>query len=175
MSQTTTTLAHIYNPANQTEQELINNFVVRQKEFQHLFKEIKTAPMQYAEQDYIIQGPRGSGKTTLLLRLYYAIKRDEELHKRLIPVMFSEEQYFIRTLDRLWEAVLEEVEEPHLAKVAEPSQIYLDAEDHIFQILTNILQQQQKKVILLIDNIGDLLDKKLSDLEHCYKYKKTSP
>lgn len=159
MSQKKTTVAHIYNPANQSEQELIANFVVRQREFQTLLKAVKTAPMQFPEQDYIIQGPRGSGKTTLLLRLYYEIKNDGELNKRLIPVIFSEEQYFIRSLDRLWEAVIEEINKTDAGKVCEPSQHYLDEEEHNFQNLTTTLHQQYKKAILLIDNIGDMFDK----------------
>src|SRR4030042_151842 len=106
MSQTNG-IAYIYNPDRQTPQELINNFVVRFKEFREVFDDIKSSTMQNPEQHYIIQGPRGSGKTTLLLRIYYEIMNDLNLKKWLIPIIFSEEQYHIRTLCRLWESVAE--------------------------------------------------------------------
>ncbi|MCU0290281.1 MAG: ATPase, partial [Acidobacteria bacterium] len=104
-------LPGIYNPANQTREELIANFVVRVKEFQMIFAVIKADKMQKPPQHFIIQGQRGSGKTTLLLRLYYAIDEDSGLSKFLIPILFTEEQYGIRTLYKLWEDIALYLEE----------------------------------------------------------------
>lgn len=159
MSRTKMTVANIYNPANQSEQELISHFVVRQEEFQHLLQAISTASMQSPEQDYIIQGPRGCGKTTLLLRLYYAIKNDPVLHHRFFPVIFSEEQYFIRTLDRLWEAVIDEIDLPAFSGASPPFPPHKDPEEQAFTHLLAILRHSRKKLLLFIDNIGDILDK----------------
>ena len=66
-----------YNPANQTPEELVANYVIRLKEFGELFQAIKGDPMDKPPQHYIIQGQRGYGKTTLLLRLNIEIKDDE--------------------------------------------------------------------------------------------------
>ena len=96
-------LPKIYNPASQTKQELIDNFVVRLKIFKEIFEDIKTSKMKHPEQHYIIQGIRGQGKTTLLLRLAYEIQNDKELNKWLIPITFGEEQYSVRKLFKLWE------------------------------------------------------------------------
>ena len=101
MSQTKLSFPSIYNPANQSAEELIANFVVRTQEFEELFHAIKNDKMDKPPQHYIIQGQRGFGKTTLLLRLKYEILNDKELNGWLIPVMFDEEQYSVRILAKL--------------------------------------------------------------------------
>ena len=168
MSQTNG-IAYIYNPDRQTPQELINNFVVRFKEFREVFDDIKSSTMQNPEQHYIIQGPRGSGKTTLLLRIYYEIMNDLNLKKWLIPIIFSEEQYHIRTLCRLWESVVELLEEYEgftgLSEKFEESYVRDDYQEICFDILSKALHGKRKKLVLFIDNIGDMLDR-FSEKEH---------
>ena len=101
------TVAYIYNPQNQTKEELINSYVVRLKTFQKLFKEIKTSKMEHPEQHFLIEGKRGMGKTTLLLRLSYEIENDAKLSEWLIPLVFNEEEYSIRKLFKFWERIAE--------------------------------------------------------------------
>ena len=95
----------IYNPDNQTKEQLIDSFVVRLKTFERLFTDIKAATMQSPEQHYLIEGKRGMGKTTLLLRLGYEIENDKNLNPWLIPIVFNEEEYSIRRLYKLWERI----------------------------------------------------------------------
>lgn len=64
----------IYNPSNQSPEEIISNFVIRLQEFDGLFSAIKNDKMNKPPQHFIVQGQRGYGKTTLLLRLNYEIK-----------------------------------------------------------------------------------------------------
>ena len=97
------TVANIYNPQNQSRDELIEGFVVRQQTFKKLFKAIKEAKMETPEQHYLILGRRGMGKTTLLLRLAYEIENDSDLNGWLIPLVFNEEEYGIRGLYKFWE------------------------------------------------------------------------
>jgi TPR repeat protein/nucleoside-triphosphatase THEP1 len=168
MSQTNG-IAYIYNPDRQLPQELINNFVVRLREYRGIFDDIKTSTMRNPEQHYIVQGPRGSGKTTLLLRIYYEIMNNRNLKQWLIPIMFSEEQYHIRTLCRLWESVAELLEEYEgfsgLYEQFEKSLEKDDYEELCFEILSKALQEKRKKLVLFIDNIGDMLDR-FSEKEH---------
>jgi DNA polymerase III delta prime subunit len=97
-------VANLYNPHEQSKEELIANFVVRQSIFRRLFQAIKNSPMQYPEPHYLIEGPRGSGKPTLLLRLSYEIEDDPELNTWLIPLVLPEEAYNrITRLSKLWE------------------------------------------------------------------------
>ena len=69
-------VANLYNPHEQSKEQLIKNFVVRQGVFQELFRVIKSSDMTKPERHYLIEGQRGTGKTTLLLRLSYAIENE---------------------------------------------------------------------------------------------------
>ena len=104
-------ISSIYNPQNQTQERLIDSFVVRLKTFKKLFKEIEDAKMKVPEQHHLIIGKRGLGKTTLLLRLAYEIEQSEKLKSWLIPVVFNEEEYSIRKLYKFWVRVAEVLED----------------------------------------------------------------
>jgi TPR repeat protein len=156
---------NIYNPANQTKKELLDNFVVRLKEFDHLVHEIKTDKMKNPPRHYLLLGQRGSGKTTLLLRLFHEIHDAPEVNKWLIPVRFDEEQYHIRTVYKLWENIalqLEEEADGGFYNLYENMQRHVDDPDYelnCYGFLRDALHQQNKKLILFIDNFGDLLNK----------------
>ncbi len=153
----------IHNPQNQTPEELIENFVVRLGIFKDIFNEIKSSKMEHPEQHYIIQGIRGQGKTTLLLRIAYEIEKDNYLNKILIPVVFSEEQYKVRKLFKLWEETAEYLKEfKGFEALYDKMQEFEFDEDYeilCFQLLEKTLQKIGKKLILFIDNIGDMLNK----------------
>ncbi|MEM9885608.1 MAG: tetratricopeptide repeat protein [Bacteroidota bacterium] len=158
----------IYNPAIMSREELIDRFVVRHKKFRSLYREIKDSKMEVPEQHLLIEAQRGMGKTTMLLRLAYEIERDEALHAWLIPVIFNEESYGITRLFKLWERVAEYLEEKGRVfnglydemdtayEQYENDQLY---ERAAFKMLINRLQQAEKKIILFIDNLDDILHK----------------
>ena len=154
----------LYNPNNLTQQELVDRFVIRKKEFQKIFKDIKNSNMKYPEQHYIIEAQRGYGKTTLLKRLYYEIKKDKDLKSRLIPVILPEEQYNIRKLFKLWEVAAQhlEMESDEFIGIHDEMDKYSgceDFDDMCFKILEQKLKEKNKKLILLIDNIEGILKK----------------
>ncbi|MFH1942289.1 MAG: ATPase, partial [bacterium] len=159
----------VYNPALQTPQELIDSFVVRTKLFQEIFEDIKNSEMKYPEQHYIIQGIRGQGKTTLLLRIAYEINRDARLRKKIIPIIFNEEQYNISRLYKLWETTSEYLEEYNEITGLYDEMQKLPIDDQYefgcFQILEDALKKNKKKIILFIDNIDEMLNK-FSRTEH---------
>jgi hypothetical protein len=168
MSNINKTISYIYNPDNQSKEQLIDNFVVRVDLFKRLFNEIKTVKNNFPEQHYIIEGKRGMGKTTLLLRLNYEIENDPDLNTWLIPLMFNEEEYSINTLFKFWERVAALLEDYNpsfkgLRKMMET--LYettpeRDAyEEIIFKLLIKELRQRGKKIILFIDNFGDIFNK----------------
>jgi TPR repeat protein/nucleoside-triphosphatase THEP1/Fe2+ or Zn2+ uptake regulation protein len=162
-------LPKIYNPANQSETELIQNFAVRNKLFREIYQDICHATMKYPEPHYIIQGIRGQGKTTLLLRIAYEIRKNKKLKGKIVPVIFNEEQYNISRLYKLWEtaaAYLEEEEEMQgLHQAMQDLDMDEDYERRCFQLLESALKKQGKKCLLFIDNIDELFAK-LSDKEH---------
>jgi TPR repeat protein len=160
----------IYNPHEQTEQELLDGFVIREKEFKTIFQEIQKNKMQTPPQHYIIYGVRGNGKTSLLLKLFYEVRRDEDLNKWLIPIIFKEEQYNIRTLFKLWENIAEHLEDDNKEFVGLPHKMEQlgdsdDYEEKCFEALQSALESNGKKIVLLFDNFGDFLNK-LKDREH---------
>jgi TPR repeat protein len=163
MSQTNL-IAHTYNPHNQTPTELIDGFVVRKKEFDALYSDIKGDAMDRPPQHAILHGRRGCGKTTFLLRLYYEIKRDASLNQLLLPLIFNEEQYSIRTLYKLWENVAIGLENEYeefsgLPDLMEAESEKSNYEESCFDLLISELQKRKKKLLLLIDNFGVMLQK----------------
>jgi DNA-binding transcriptional ArsR family regulator len=160
----TSPVSYIYNPLNQTEEELLKNYVVREREFNTIFDDIKGSDMSHPEPHYIIQGQRGQGKTTLLLKIYYEIKKDKELSTFVIPIMFNEEQYHIDTLFGLWSHTAEKLEEENqdfsgLYDSIESAYENEGPEMEAFNLLEGALKEKKRKLILLIDNIGQFLDK----------------
>ncbi len=157
-------IANIYNPHNQTKAELVAGFVVRKKFFEKIFRDIQTSTMQRPEQHYIIQGVRGMGKTTLLLRIAYEIENTDELNTWLIPVVFNEEEYGIGSLSDVWEKVAEYLEESSTEFLGLHQEIIKNYQSDGYErlaldLIIKTLQEKKKKIILLIDNIGDILEK----------------
>jgi len=161
--------ASIYNPDLLSKKQLIDNYVVRVKKFEKLFADIKTADMEKPEQHVMIVGMRGMGKTTLLRRLAYEIENDQTLNTWLVPISFNEEEYSINQLFKLWETIAEYLEKREKAFVGlykEMDQIYNrhkgdvhQVEQEAFELLLERLHQHKKKLLLFIDNFGDMFKK----------------
>lgn len=163
-------IATIYNPHQQTEQELLDGFVIREKEFKTIFNDIQKNKMQTPPQHYIVYGVRGNGKTSLLLKLFYEVRRDADLDKWLIPVIFKEEQYNLRTLYKLWEHVAEYLDDDFsefsgLISKMEQNEESDNYEEKCFELLQSSLESNGKKLVLFFDNFGVFLNK-LTDREH---------
>ena len=158
----------LYNPDRKSKGNLIAEFVVRTKLLADIMQDIESSEMVTPEQHYLLVGQRGTGKTTLLHRIKYAIEDNEQLNKWLIPVIFSEEQYNISELANLWETVAHTLEDYHGFKdISQHMEMYIakdNFEEYCYDILEKHLQKHNKKLVLLIDNVGDIL-KKLEDKE----------
>ena len=71
-----------YQSAYLSDEKVIDNFVVRTKEFERVMADIRSTPKGTSFQHYVYVGRRGSGKSTLLRRIQAEIQTDEELSKR---------------------------------------------------------------------------------------------
>jgi len=164
----TNTSPIVYNQTLKDTETLKKEFVLRTKQFDTIFNDIKSSKMEHAEQQYLILGQRGSGKTTLLHRLKIAINEDENLNKWLIPIIFNEEQYNITELYDLWQETAAYLENTkgftNLGNEIQQAYQYKNYEEHAFSILVNTLKKQEKKIILFIDNLNDLF-KKFDEIE----------
>lgn len=151
------------NTGNKEKSSLIDGFVVRNKQFNTIFKEIHPSETDKPEQSYIIIGQRGSGKTTLLYRLKYAIEDDVELQNTLLPIMFSEEQYNLTELENLWENIAELLEETHgwqgIRKDIDLNITQQFYEEKAFEALEDWIKKSGKKIIVFIENIDELFKK----------------
>lgn len=158
----------LYNPDRKPKNELIAEFVVRTEIYNEIMGDLEASKMQHPEQHYLLVGQRGSGKTTILNRLKYGIEDSPRLQNNTIPMLFSEEQYNISELVNLWETVSQNLEDywgfDNLYTEIEGNSEKSNFEEIAFDILVKHLKQQKKKVVLLIDNIGDML-KKLEKIE----------
>lgn len=147
------------------ESEFLARFVVRKEMFERMFNDIATADYSVPQQHYVIIGQRGQGKTTLLRRIKIACLHDLVLADKLIPVKFSEEQYQIRSLVRLWEEVADTLHADYpmlfsglvdkLEKLSEED----DYQSTCFACLDEAVRSTGKNILLLIDNIDQLFDK----------------
>ena len=163
-----TNVASLYNPQIQDRAQLKDSFVVRLDIFKRLFRELLQSKMQYPEQHYLIQGDPGTGKTTLLLRLSYAVENDAELSQWLIPIVFNEEEYGLRRLYKLWLRLAELLEEKQdvfiglqdeMIQLSENFNDDNEYERALFELLSTNLREQGRKILLFVDNFGDLLNK----------------
>lgn len=154
-----------YTPDEMSEKDFLARFVVREEIFDELFHEIKNANFDITNQHYIIIGQRGQGKTTLLRKLQLEVQNDKELSRFLLPVKFTEEQYQIRSLCRLWEEVadyLQTIYEDEFENILDDMEVHFEEDDYdlrCFSYLESVLKSKNKKLLLLIDNIDELLGK----------------
>jgi hypothetical protein len=158
----------LYNPGRKGKRQLINEFVIRQDILELILEDLKASNMLTPEQHYLLVGQRGTGKTTLLHRIRYAIEDESELNNWLIPIILTEEQYNISELANLWEAVGQLLEDYHgFTGLFGKMEKHLSSpryDELCWETLENSLDEKGKKLVILIDNIGDLL-KKLDELE----------
>jgi Fe2+ or Zn2+ uptake regulation protein len=160
----------LFNPASQPKEILIENFVVRTKVFEKIFKDIEKGNMKYPEQHYLLQGLRGMGKTTLLLRLKYEVEKNEKLSNWLIPVFFNEESYDLSSLSNLWEKLLKYLDDywgigSKLYDRTEKFIGSIDYEKLCFDLLIAALHERKQKLLILFDNFGELFLDNLKERE----------
>ncbi|MEM1324661.1 MAG: tetratricopeptide repeat protein [Bacteroidota bacterium] len=157
------TVASIYNPDLLSKQQLIDSFVVRLKKFKKLYSDIQSAKMEVPEQHLLLIGLRGMGKTTLLLRLSYEVENYEQLNQWLIPLVFNEEEYAISRLFKFWETIakyLEKKDSRFIGLFDEMDELYVQSpdryEERAFKLLIEKLRAEKQKLLLFIDNFGDM-------------------
>lgn len=161
-----------YTPDEMEEREFLSRFVVRTDIFNDLFSDITTANYTVPQQHYILIGQRGQGKTTLLRKLLIEVKNSSELSERIVPVKFSEEQYQIRSLSRLWEEVadyLQSIYPDVFPDILDKMEEHFDDEDYelkSFTLFENTIIRSGKKLLLLIDNFDDMIGKLSSKEQH---------
>lgn len=155
-----------YNPAEMPAEELEKIFIGRGHLLDRLVAAIREQTSAQSIQHYLLLGPRGIGKTTLLLMLYRRIKADPGLSSRWFPVRYREEEFYVYTLRDLLALALDHLHQEE--GVSEAGEILAEAEGQaddeasmatITSGLRKISKSYNKKLLLLIDNFGQVFPK----------------
>ena len=157
------TVGGIYNPQAMPEAEFLARYSVRLELTDKLLRTILSSGPEDDPDHSIIQGQRGQGKTSLLRRVQIALRDHQETRDWLIPLLFREELYGVTSLCRLWEEAAGLLcDRPGFAGLPDAMEAlwntpYYEKDCHL--ILDRALADQGVRLVLLIDNIGDLFGK----------------
>ncbi len=89
-----------HNPAFLGDEQLVENFVVRQVDLERIIKIFSDTTG--SRQHLLVTGVRGSGKTILVRRVATEIRQHDELRSRFFPLIFSEESYQVSSAAEFW-------------------------------------------------------------------------
>ncbi|MDS4041498.1 MAG: tetratricopeptide repeat protein [Candidatus Competibacter sp.] len=162
-----------YNPHLWGDDELRSIFVARNRELAALLDRLRQTPAgTTVPQHVLVVGQRGMGKTTLLRRLALGVRDDPELSRQWIALTFPEEQFTVSTLAELWSNVLDALTDMLENEGAPQAELdRLDGEIHRIEalpplereeaaigLLSDWIDQQQRRILLLIDSTDLLFD-----------------
>lgn len=150
-----------FQNANQSYEDIIDNFIVRHREFERIIEDIRSANDGASFQHYIFVGKRGSGKSTLLRRIEAEIVKDIVLSSKYDVVNLGEEQSGIYRLYDLFDKVIRDLNSNGYEIDNIDFRPYKDDMKAYTKVLhgqiNNALLNRKKKLILLIDNIDRVL------------------
>ncbi|WP_295438649.1 NACHT domain-containing protein [uncultured Thiodictyon sp.] len=145
------------------EAEFLARYSVRLELTDKLLRTILSNGPQDEPEHVIVQGQRGQGKTSLLRRIQIALRDNQETRDWLIPLLFREELYGVTSLCRLWEEAASLLcDRPGFTGLPEAIEAAWETpyyEKDCYLILDRALADQGLRLVLLIDNIGDLFGK----------------
>ena len=90
-----------FNPSFLSDDELTTSFCVRTEEFDSIMEMLRECSAA-SNPHRLIVGPRGSGKTTLLLRVAAELRKNADLSRSFLPIVFAEESYSISSAGEFW-------------------------------------------------------------------------
>jgi nucleoside-triphosphatase THEP1 len=152
-----------YQNANQSYQDVIENFVIRKKEFERVIKELRNTSKEDSYQHFVFVGRRGSGKSTLLRRIEAEINMNKDLSANYVSVNLSEEQTGIYKLFDLWAYVIRDLNSQNYNIAEVDFRTYkndLNAYSRVLHLqIIEALRKADKRLVLLVDNIDRVLKK----------------
>lgn len=172
MSQARQRTIRKFNPGIfQTDQEIMEQFVVRRRELNTVLEVIRGNVESPSCQHTLIVGPRGRGKTMLLARVAAELRTDPHLKETLLPVRFMEESLEVFDIGDFWlEALF------HLARECARSDLEVSEEieatrhelasrargediaRHARASVLDASDRLGKKLVLMVENLQDLSD-----------------
>ena len=103
MSERPTRTIRKFNPGVfQSDQEVIDQFVVRTRELETVLEILRDNTGAPSCQHMLVVGSRGRGKTMLLARVAAELRTNAELRRTLLPVRFMEESLEVFDIGDFW-------------------------------------------------------------------------
>ena len=160
-----------FNPGTfQSDEEVIEQFVVREHELQIVMDTLRRNIDAQSCQHLLIVAPRGRGKTMLLARSAAEIRIKEDLADRLVPIRFMEESLEIFTIGDFWiEALFQlarEIRADHTSIADELSKTHADltsqwqSRDMAERARATVLDtadRLDKHLVVMVENLQSLL------------------
>ena len=168
----TSAIVRKFNPGVlQPDEEVVAQFVVRQREFGILMdvlcSNIASSPCQHM----LIIAPRGRGKTMMLARVAAELRANEELRREFLPVRFMEESYEVFDLSDFWLDVLlylapevarhdaeaaDQLRQAHAEFSRRPRGA--EVEESARTVALETAQRLGRKLVLMVENCQSLFD-----------------
>ena len=159
-----------FNPGTfQPDDEVIRQFVVRQRELGLVLDVVRNNLDAPACQHVLLVAPRGRGKTMLLARVAAEVRTNAALAERLVPVRFMEESQEVFDMGDFWlEALFHLAGEtaeshPDLSRELSATQTDLagrwareDLEDRARAAVLDAADRLDKKLVLMVENMQTL-------------------
>ena len=158
-----------FNPgAFQSDEEVINQFVVRKRELAVVLEILRNNANSQSCQHVLLVAPRGRGKTMMLARVAAELRTDGDLTEQLLPVRFMEESQEIFNLGDFWLETLfylarEEISNPDMTSELRDVHTALAAkyrgselEQHARAAVLNTVDRLGKKLVLMVENLQTL-------------------
>jgi len=154
---------HIYRPQHKSDTEIVNDFVVRNALFDRLMFDIRKDGPGKLSQHHMVQGLRGMGKSTLFERIRVEMK-EPELSERWLTVKTAEENWPVNSLLDFWIWIgqhMAAVDPAGFGVLGDLGTLWNKDEQHeqCFTTIEARLRGTKKKLLLLVDNVGDLFRK----------------
>jgi len=161
-----------FNPGVlQSDEEVVAQFVVRQREFGILMDVLRGNIASSPCQHMLVVAPRGRGKTMMLARVAAELRANEELRREFLPVRFMEESYEVFDLADFWLDVLlylapeiarhdaEAADQLRQAR-AEFSRLPrgVEVEESARTVALDTAQRLGRKLVLMVENCQSLFD-----------------
>ena len=161
-----------FNPGTfQSDQEIIEQFVVREHELATVLEILRGNVDVDSCQHTLIVAPRGRGKTMLLARVAAELRTNVELSARLLPIRFMEESHEIFSAADFWLDVLFylsleiRTQDAELARNLQDTHADLttrwrerELDERARAAVLDVADRLGKRLVLMVENLQGLCD-----------------